>query len=388
MYPGQGCGSSDLGRAVEYVAAASRLGYRKVFTSLHITEQDPSEGAGFIGEITSACRGLGLDVVADVSPRAFEAMGATPTDLGPLAALGLSGIRLDFGYGIDEISAMTRGASALAIVLNASTVDEKWLSSFAARGADLSRVQACHNYYPRPETGLSMDFVVAKAGLLRRYGIPVWAFLPSGCGRRGPLHEGLPTVEQHRWSLISASASAYLATGAADVLLFGDPFASTEELGVLSRLWLGGSIPLRVRLAPGVTEEERAIVFGGRHRNRTDAAELAVRSSTSRGYAGKGPAIGPRMCAARPAFTVTIDNHLYLRYSGELQITAADLPPDTRVNVVGRVVEEDWDLLRMLGPDAEFHFVDADHWASADGAPADECDERAARAVGGTKGGS
>ncbi|MGE5483523.1 MAG: MupG family TIM beta-alpha barrel fold protein [Ignavibacteriales bacterium] len=355
VYPGSG----DHRRAIEYAAGASRLGYRNVFTSLHITEQEPSEGVGFIREIAAACHGFGLRVVADVSPRTFRALGATPSNLNPFADLGLSGIRVDFGYGIDEISAMTRAGSGLTVVLNASTIDGKWLSAFVASGADMSHVETCHNYYPRPETGLSMDFLVRRADLLRQYGVAVWAFLPSASGRRGPLFEGLPTAERHRAAPVWSAAAEYAATGAADVLLFGDPFASREELETLSRVWLSGAIPVRVRLAPGITQREKAVVFGGRHRNRADTAELAVRSSTSRGYAEKGEFIAPARCVSRPSGSVTVDNHLYLRYSGELQITMADLPPDPRVNVVGTVVEEDRPLVRMIGPEAEFYFIEA-----------------------------
>jgi len=39
--------------------------------------------------------------------------------------------------------------------------------------------------------------------------------------------------------------------------------------------------------------------------------------------------------------SVTIDNNQYGGYAGELQITLTDLPANEKVNVVGRMVEED-----------------------------------------------
>ncbi|MEW6523000.1 MAG: MupG family TIM beta-alpha barrel fold protein [Bacillota bacterium] len=350
--------SGDAIPTLEYLAEASRLGYTRVFTSLHITEQDPSEAVTLVREVTGAAARLALRVIADVSPRAFHAVGAAPTDLGPLARLGLAGIRVDFGYDREEIAAMTRDPSGLAIVLNASTLDRSDLTALAAAGMDFSRVEACHNFYPRPETGLSMAFLREKAALLREYAVTIWGFIPSRATRRGPLYQGLPTVEDHRDLPPARAAAELLAAGVIDILVIGDPRASRDELEEVASVWLGGSVPLRVRLAPDVTAAERAVVLGGRHQNRLDAAGWVVRSSSSREYAGQGVDIHPRPALVRPAYAVTVDNRLYLRYSGELQIARRDLPPDPRVNVLGRVVEEDWPLVDLIGAGTRFHFVE------------------------------
>ena len=46
---------------------------------------------------------------------------------------------------------------------------------------------------------------------------------------------------------------------------------------------------------------------------------------------------------------ITIDNELYGRYAGEMQIATHDLLVDEKVNVVGMVVEEDLSLLPYVG---------------------------------------
>ncbi len=99
-------------------------------------------------------------------------------------------------------------------------------------------------------------------------------------------------------------------------------------------------------------------MFGGVHENRLDPAEMAIRSSVSRRYAQQGADVPPRGAVDRPAYSVTVDNRNYMRYSGELQVTLVDLPADPRVNVVGRVVEDDRPLVDMLGPGSRFHFVE------------------------------
>ena len=52
-------------------------------------------------------------------------MGAEPEDLFALQEMGLSGLRLDYGFDPEEITAFTRNPQGLRIVLNASTVDPR-----------------------------------------------------------------------------------------------------------------------------------------------------------------------------------------------------------------------------------------------------------------------
>lgn len=47
---------------------------------------------------------------------------------------------------------------------------------------------------------------------------------------------------------------------------------------------------------------------------------------------------------------ITMDNDLYGRYRGEVQITLNDLPADERVNVIGKVIPEDILLLSFIKP--------------------------------------
>ncbi|MGQ0515031.1 phospho-sugar glycosidase domain-containing protein, partial [Bacillus sp. D-CC] len=47
--------------------------------------------------------------------------------------------------------------------------------------------------------------------------------------------------------------------------------------------------------------------------------------------------------------SITIDNELYGRYAGEMQVATHDLLVDEKVNVVGMVVEEDVSLLPYIG---------------------------------------
>ena len=70
---------------------------------------------------------------------------------------------------------------------------------------------------------------------------------------------------------------------------------------------------------------------------RPDSPQGMVRFQESRAYAKAGPPAEPAGCGVRLRGSVTMDNRLYGRYSGEIQLVRQDLPADGRVNVIGRV---------------------------------------------------
>lgn len=63
--------------------------------------------------------------------------------------------------------------------------------------------------------------------------------------------------------------------------------------------------------------------------------------------------VGGSSTTERKTGSITIDNQLYGRYQGEIQIVKKDLCADTKVNVVGHVIETDLPLLSLIhGGDA------------------------------------
>ncbi|MHB9144351.1 MAG: DUF871 domain-containing protein [Symbiobacteriia bacterium] len=343
-----------------YLSLASRLGARHVFTSCHVPEVPLDRVLAELGEMAAAARRLGLEVTADIAPGALAGMGAKPENLAPAAAMGLAAIRLDYGFGPHEVAALTRNPEGLRIVLNTSTVTPAYIAAALAAGARPERLESCHNYYPRPETGISVAALIASSRAFTAQGLRVSAFVPGSGVRRGPVFAGLPTVERHRNLPAARGAVELWATGAVDSVLFGDPYASIEELEAVALVAeRQPATPLRIHIRPDLSETERVVAVGSSHCNREDPAEFVIRSTTSRAYAARGPGIEPRAALARPRGTVTIDNRDYLRYSGELQIALVDLPADPRVNVVGQVVAEDLSLLDLIGAGQPFALLPA-----------------------------
>lgn len=352
-------------RLPAFLREVVRHGGSQVFTSLHVPEVPLSAAVRQLEDLTRSASAYGLEVVADIAPRALQGLGATPADLAPVARMGLAGVRLDYGFAPESIARLARNDLGLRVVLNTSTVDPAFLRQVMDAGTNPDLLEGCHNYYPRPETGLSMEGFLRSSRVFREHGLRVSAFVPGTGARRGPLFEGLPTVERHRHMEAGRAAAELLATGVVDTVLFGDPWATPEELARAGAVAREEGVVLRVRLTPGLSELEGRIVVGPLQENRPDAAELVLRSTASRAYAAQGPTIEPFHTVARQMGSVTVDNKGYLRYSGELQVTLADLPADPRVNVVAQVIAEDLPLLCWIGPGRAFKLVPIDGKESA-----------------------
>jgi len=332
-----------------YLKLARRYGYTRLFTSLHIPEANTTVLVSEFRQFAAYAVNLGYSITADISPRTCELLGATLPDCSALKKLGLSAIRLDDGFSAEQIAALSV-TGEIDIELNASTITPTVLQQMNAAKADVSRLRACHNYYPRPETGLSFALFAERCQLLREYKIPVVAFIPSRSCPRGPIFAGLPTLEKHRLVSPQLAAKELMASQLVDGILFGDPLAAEAELASVSGLD-PNCIELQVIVEKDVSLAEREILFAV-HTNRTDPGEWAVRSQEARRLCRT--AIPERPGKTRNTGAVTIDNEKYLRYMGEMQVVRASLPSDPRVNLAAQVIPEELFLLDYIKPGRAF----------------------------------
>ena len=216
----------------------------------------------------------------------------------------------------------------------------------------MTRFSACHNYYPKPWTGLSLPQVQAINRQLHAYGLETMAFVPGDAELRGPLHEGLPTIENHREERNHVLKNALELYSAADcdIVLQGDPDmsdAAWEQWKALA----GNELLLEIDLP-----QEFEYLYGTVHHDRPDASEYVFRSVESRRVC---PLAGlpPTEPKPRPAGSICLSNDAFLRYRGELEITRKDLPPDARVTVIGRLTPQQLALLQKLPPFMAVRFV-------------------------------
>jgi len=316
-----------------------------VFLSLHISEEFDASFCQRAEEACHALADMGFRIIADVSVKTVAQFGCA--DLTELAEkLRLWALRIDYGFSREEIGAM---AEKMPIVLNASTTTLEDARAIAAKGGC---VMAMHNFYPRPETGLDEDYLRETTQMLRKAGLKVLAFIPGDTRKRGPVFEGLPTLEAHRNVIPSAAFADLALKFGLEEIFVGDPGISQKEIDRITRFSEEGilSIPCEIH-------ENWHHLYDQVFTCRVDSPKWLVRFQESRVYSCQGQSTDPHNCEKRMRGALTIDNIRYGRYSGEIMLIRSDLPADDRVNVIGHVPENALLLLDLIGRGTKFILV-------------------------------
>ncbi len=333
------------------VAQAAELGICRLFTSLHIPETNRRALKQEWDQLLSLARRLHMDVIADISPKTADLLHLDAVTPQALLRRGITTARLDEGFTVRQTALFSR---MMQVQLNASTLRPAYIKHLRREGADFSHIDCLHNFYPRPNTGLAESYVAGQNDWLRQEKLHVGAFIPSQTGRRGPLYEGLPTLEAHRRFPVSLAARHLAALGIQSVFI-GDSAPSAQELADLSRAGREGKniVVLKARLLsrdPFIRD-----FLSSPFTARPDMARDAVRASESRA-ALAGRILAPDgPCRMRQRGDITVDNALFLRYMGEVQlITAAALPAEKRTNIAASIVPEERFLLSYITPGRKF----------------------------------
>ena len=343
-------GNEPIEQQTPYIRKMKESGFQSIFTSLHIPEDDHSAYKDRLQELGRVATELDMELMADISPNSLQALGFNWENADKLLNWGLSGLRID--YGVDEQTIIDL-SHKMRIALNASTITADSLHDMKAKGLNTEAVEAWHNYYPRPETGLGLSDFIQKNRLFKSAGITVMAFIPGDKQLRGPLYEKLPTLEQHRKHSPFTAFLELEKLAGVDKIVVGDVELSEASLEQF-RDYKQDEIVVRA-IPDKLTDSEILSKSVSPFTNRADNARDCIRAVESRGYAQFGEAVvQPRNCVERSAGSVTIDNEKYMRYQGEIQIALADLPADERVNVLGKVIDDDLPLLPWIKGNQKF----------------------------------
>lgn len=350
IYPGLDRSAKENMTLLEKAAA---LGISRVFTSLHIPETDTAALARELRDLLQAARRYDLDVIADVSPKTQELLGLTALTPAALLSLGITTVRLDYGFDVRKTALFSQ---AMRVQLNASTLKPAYLAALRDCHADFRHIDSLHNFYPRPHTGLGLDYFLQQTRMLQQAGIKVGSFIASRCGRRTPLYEGLPTLEDDRCRSVSLAARHALALGV-DSVFIGDDAPAEEELEALARCGREERDTVVLRIRPESREPFVQDLLEQPMTARPDAARDAIRASESRTRTA-GHTIAPDETAGLDLSygDISIDNAGYGRYQGEVQISLAKQPGDPRTNRAAYVLPEEQFLIARIRPGQKFRF--------------------------------
>lgn len=331
-----------------YLDLAVRYGFTEAFSSIHLPEVALGEQLDMLEALAEEVHVRGMELTADIGGGEICEILESPEDCERLRRLGLEFVRLDYGYSAEQAGRMYREWNLKGFMVNASTCsagEARDLVNALKRVGQAVELRACHNFYPRPETGLDQEFFEEQTRIFSELGLRVYACIPSACHPRPPLGLGLPTVERHRHTGVFRAAVELSGSAGIGGLLAADEFFPEEELAAIHAAVAHEPLTLRVQPEEGLSEGERAMISGAVHHIRYDSNSRILRSRSSREISRIGGRVAPGKMAPRLRGTVTVDNEGYGRYSGELQIVLEDLPADPRVNCVGLVLPEDmWKL--------------------------------------------
>jgi hypothetical protein len=325
---------------------ATAPGVSLIFISLHMPEEFSHDFAERAEHWIHELHDKGYRILADVSQETLAQFHET--DLLALAErLHLWGVRLDYGFPLEEV---LRICAAMPTAVNASTITMPEAQAMAKAG---KCVMAMHNFYPRPETGLDEDTFRERNEMLHQAGMQVIAFIPGDACLRGPLKEGLPTLEKHRgWTPFAAYADLCL-NDCVDYVFAGDPGVSSFQERRIARY-----IHDDVMEIPCTLQKEYESLYGRVYTNRIDSPRRLIRFQESRGFGMPAQEMAEQgRTMPRLRGSITMDNMLYGRYCGEIQLIREDLPADEKVNVIGQTMAEAMPLIDLIKGNQRFVLV-------------------------------
>ena len=221
--------STNIEMNSEYLLKAKEVNSSFVFTTINMPEEN-DELKKDISKVVELCKKNKMKLIVDINANSKKYIKDYENVY----------YRIDDGLSNDEIIALAKNNY---VVLNSTTLDEEDLKYFKLKGVDFSKLYSLHNYYPKVYTGVSLKFLKKRNEIYKKYGLKTMAFIPGDL-KRGPIFEGLPTVEEHRYMDI-LQASLELIANDTDVILLGDLNIKEENWERLKYL-LKGIVPLRI----------------------------------------------------------------------------------------------------------------------------------------------
>lgn len=332
---------TDEVRAAVLAAVRSQPEDGLVFTSLHIPES--RELRAFGAHLQRLHRTEGLEFCADISPATLDALEVGIDDLALLRTWGVRTVRIDFGFDPTQIRRIAK-VGGFEVAVNASTADAGLLEDL-----DGVPLVGWHNYYPRPETGLSGEFFDRQNALFASRGLELYSFIPGEVSFRAPLFLGLPTLEAHR---NRNAFVAYLETWTrypAARVVCAEGVVHPQHLRWIRHHEQTGEVTV-----PLVSVDPALSHLAGRSwRLRPEGTESSFRVEGTRGGAVPEAIVNADV---RSRGSLQADLAGYGRYAGEIHLMRHDRPLNHLVAFGGCIAQPYLGLVDLLRPGMTVRF--------------------------------
>lgn len=336
-----------------YIQMMTKYNMRRVFLSL--LQLDVSNEATFnkYKQIIQLLNEHDLMIIADINQDLINALGWQDDLVEKAIDFGLDGLRLDEALDIGQMIELINNKHNFKIELNISQ-DNLLLEMLLKNGAKKANIIGCHNFYPKRFTGLSMEHFLKTTAIYKQHEIRTAAFISGASADEGPwpVSEGLPTLEAHRDIPSTTQLKEYAALGLIDDVIISNQFVAEAEMQSLVQVDTQ-ELTLEVELLEDLTETEQKVI-DFHHTYRNDVSEYVLRSTMPRVVYAEESVPERTQAKQVQRGDILIDNDLYGRYSGELQIALKDFEVSEKTNVVGKIKEYELPLLDYIKPNDQF----------------------------------
>ncbi|MFV0555753.1 MAG: DUF871 domain-containing protein [Lactovum sp.] len=341
-----------------YLDLAHKYGFKRVFTSLLEIKGDQDEVITNFKKPIDYANSLGMEVMVDINPALFDQLKISYDDLSFFKEMGADGIRLDIGFTGAEEAKMTRNPYDLKIEINMST-GTSYVDNIMDFSPKKENLLGSHNFYPHRYSGLDFKHFVKCTEKFKKYDLNTMAFVNAQSATFGPwpTQDGLCSLEDHRTLEIATQVKHYKLIDGIDDITIGNAYASEEELKAMSEAFFAAMPELKVVAKESILDSERKCLFEALHSYRGDKSAYMLRSTWTRITYKELEFPAHDTNPIKPG-DVLIDNVDYGQYKGETQIALKEMENDGRVNVVGRISDDELFLLDYLKPWSSFKLVE------------------------------
>ncbi len=344
-----------------YIQLAKKYHFEEVFTSIHLPEFTLEEQLDFLNVIAKIVEEEQLDLTVDIGGNFIKQVLSESKALETLKQTRITFLRMDYGYTLDQLKQLFHHLNIKGFVINASiytALEYQEIFEFFKNLDSSVEVRTCHNFYLRDESGLDRSFALQQKQVIEKYNVPIYYCIPTHDFPRGPLYLGLPTIETHRYQSLEFILLDLLYNYEANAIMMSDEWINEKQFRVIDDILNRRPIEIPVVFEENATKEEKEIVLQ-HHHFRYDSNHYLLRSQSSREMAEFATSIPAHPPIKRKKASITIDNELYGRYSGELQVVLQDAKSDERINVVAHLKDyKDLEKLQYFRNGIDYIFIE------------------------------
>ena len=364
-----------------YLQLASKYGFTKIFTSIFSVPGTNEEVIEYFKNFTAIAHKYGMKVCGDANTDCLKKLGADEKNLDVIKEMGIDILRMDMCYRDERDVTLINNTYGIGVEMSAGFIPA--IDKALADGANPNNLSVCHNFYPQEYTGCDLESIMRINEHWKSKGVKVALFITSHNPKDHgpwPVHDGLVTIEDHRFMSVADQVRHVLAMNNVDEILFGNAFATEEEFeqvaDVMNEVYthvekvtqFGSMIadilphgdlkrlPLGIELEDGVTDIEKEILYYGTHQV-GESIHYMIRSRWTRLFY-KDADIPCRVCDKEyfEKGDVLIVNNNLNYYKAEIQICMMPMKNTGQRNLIGHISKDALPILDLMSKSSIFCF--------------------------------